>query len=96
MSAGATAQSVAYVDAGPITITVSAQASPPESVAPMEVWFDGTKVGAVQVPGTTLTALPFHVEARASGPTALRIVFTAAADKTNTTLQLQKVVVTEP
>ena len=96
MSAGAAVESVAYVDAGAVTITVTAQSSSSESAASMELWFDGASVGTVRVQSTEATPFPFHVQARAGGPTAVRVVFADPSGSISTTLRLQKVVITEP
>lgn len=95
MTGAATAESVAYVDAGPVTITVTAQSLSAEAPAPMELWFDGAKVGSFQVSAAAPNAFPFHVDARDSGPTALRINL-AAANNSPAAVLLQKIVITEP
>jgi hypothetical protein len=99
MPPGATADSIVYVDAGAVTITVTAAPSSLEHQPRIEMWFAGEKVGAVALESTESGPLPFHVQAHASGPTELRLGFLVEAgpgDGLGPTLHVEKVVITQP
>jgi hypothetical protein len=99
MPPGATADSVVYVDAGAVTITVTGAPSSLEGHPRIEMWFAGEKVGAVALESTEAHSLPFRVQAHASGPTPLRlgyVVETGPRDGLGPTLHVEKVVITEP
>jgi hypothetical protein len=99
MAADAIAESEAYVDAGTVTITVTAATSTTDHPMSVELWFAGTSIGSHRVPSTERIAIPFHGRTRASGPVAIRLLAhddspggTAGA----ATLNVEKVVITEP
>jgi len=98
MAADCIAESEVYVDAGTVTITVTASASMPDHALTLELWFAGTSVGSRRVQSTDPTALAFHSRASASGPVAIRLV--VHADPPGSTaagmLEVEKVVITEP
>ncbi len=99
MPAGATASAVVYVDAGAVTITITASAASLAHRPQVELWVAGDRVGTLALEGTAAQALPFHVHTHSSAPTALRIVYRTAddaGDEPPPTLHLEKVVVTEP
>jgi hypothetical protein len=93
MQAGAAAESVVYVDAGPVTLTVTAKASVVENPPVVELWLAGTSIGTASVQSTENHAYPFHGQARASGPTAVRMVFSGTSAAA---LDVEKIVITEP
>jgi hypothetical protein len=93
MQAGAAAESVVYVDAGTVTITVTAKAGAAESPPVVDVWLAGTSIGTAQIQSTEDHAYPFHGQAHASGPTAIRILFTGTSAAA---LEVEKIVITEP
>lgn len=99
MPAGATASAVVYVDAGAVTITVTGTASSLAHHPEVELWVAGDRVATLPLQSTTAQALPFHVHARSSGPTALRIAYVTdngTDGEALPTLHLEKVVITEP
>jgi hypothetical protein len=93
MQAGAVAESVVYVDAGPVTLTVTAKAGAVENPPVVELWLAGTSIGTAPIQSTENQAHPFHGQARASGPTAVRIVFSGTSAAA---LEVEKIVITEP
>jgi len=99
MGAAATADATVYVDAGPVTITVTANAVSTARAAAVEVWFAGATVGRMRVSATEARPYAFHAQPRASGPTALRIGVSSepeAAAATAALVDVAKVVITEP
>jgi len=97
MSAGATADSVVYTDAGAVSVTVTAKVSAAERPLSVEIWFGGESIGSTQVQDTVAQALRFRTRARKSGPKALRLTVrsannTAPADA----IAVEKIVVTQP
>ena len=98
MHPGATAESTVYVDAGSVRITVTAQAAPSSGPTTVELWFAGSQVGTVHLESTQAQAFPFQVQARASGPTALRVAVPSLPEAApdNPALHLQKIVITQP
>lgn len=99
MPAGATVSAVAYMDAGAVTITVTGTASSLAHHPEVELWVAGDRVATLPLQSTAAQALPFHVRAQSSGPTALRIAYVtdnSTAGEAVPTLHLEKVVITEP
>jgi len=98
MDPGATAESTVYVDAGGVSITITAEAAAVGRSSDLTLWFAGGAVGTVHVQGSHPQQFPFQVHARASGPTALRIVIPppAGAEANGPAVHVQKIVVTEP
>jgi hypothetical protein len=99
MPPGATADSMVYVDAGAVTITVTGAPSSLDHHPRIEMWFAGEKVGTVALESTEVHSLPLHVQAHASGPTPLRLGYVVEAgphSELGPTLHLEKVVITEP
>ena len=82
-----------------MTITVTAAPSSLEHHPRIEMWFAGEKVGAVALESTAAHSLPFQVQARATGPTPLRLGYEVEAgqgDGLAPALHVEKVVITEP
>lgn len=99
MPAGATASSEVYVDAGDVTVTVTAKVASGDHPPLMDVWFAGSSIGTTRVQSTAAAPFPFHARARASGPVAIRIAFSEEAGgnaATDAMLHLDKVVITQP
>jgi hypothetical protein len=97
MSAGATADSVVYVDAGAVTIAVTAKVSAAERPLSVEIWFDGRSVGSTQVQSTSAQPLRFNAQVRKSGPKALRIAVRSASGATPAdAIDVEKIVITQP
>ena len=103
MPSGSTADSPVYVDAGGVTITITAQASSATPPSRIEVWFAGTSIGSARLETTEVRPLAFHVHAGADGPTTLRIGYRTDAEadaeasaEVPPTVHLEKVVITEP
>ncbi len=97
MQAGAAVDSVIYVDAGTVTITVTAAIASGDQPAPIEVWLAAHRIGGARVESTELQPYPFHAEARTSGPTALRLTFVdQPGGSAAGTVHVEKVVITEP
>ena len=97
MAAGASAESDVYVDAGTVTITVTAAASTLDQPTSIEVWFAGASLGSQPVPSAERTAIRFHARARTSGPVAIRLVVHATAPGSTAaspTLEVEKIVIT--
>jgi hypothetical protein len=96
---GATADSTVYVDAGDVTITVTAKAASDTYLPVLEVWFAGSILGSMRVPLPTLQPLRFHAHARSSGPTALRITLANPPDvpaPAGPVVDVAMIVITEP
>lgn len=99
MPSGSTADSPVYVDAGGVTVTITAQASSATPPSHIEVWFAGTSIGSARLETTELRPLTFHVHAGADGPTTLRVGYRTDAEASADvppTVHLEKVVITEP
>jgi len=99
MAADASAESDVYVDAGTVTITVTAATGTPRQSMSLELWFGGTSIGSQSVGSIELTAIPFHARTRASGPVAIRLVaheHSAGSAAASAMLDVEKVVITEP
>lgn len=97
MPPGSQADAVAYVDAGTVTISVTAKASVNEPPALLELWFAGDRIGILSVERTESQPFVFHGRARRSGPTALRLAYPQpAAGHGNAALAVEKVVITQP
>lgn len=99
MAANASAESEAYVDAGTVTITVTAATSVTDHPMLIELWFAGTSIGSQGVPSTERVAIPFHARTRASGPVAIRLIAhddSAGGTAGAATLNVEKIVITEP
>ena len=98
MAVGGSAEATAYVDAGPVTITVTVAAA---SLRParIEVWLAATTAGTAVLESSQPQALTFHTRARASGPASLRLTYgTEWADRGESapTIHVEKIVVTQP
>jgi hypothetical protein len=99
MSPGASADSTIYVEAGAVTIAVTAAPSSLENHPQIEMWLADEKIGAATLESTEAQAVPFHMQARASGLTGVRLVYlaeTSQGDEPAPALHLEKVVITEP
>jgi hypothetical protein len=97
MSPGGVADSEVYVDAGDVTVTVTAKTSAADQPASMDVWFGGSCIGTTRVQSTDFAPFPFRARARASGPAAIRIAFAGTSDAPgNAVLHLEKIVITQP
>jgi hypothetical protein len=97
MPPGASAESMVYVDAGAVTITVTGAPKSLDHHPRIEMWLAGEKVGAEALESTETRSLPFHVQAHAGGPTPLRLRYAVEAGPgAGPTLHLEKVVITEP
>src|SRR6266481_2816681 len=79
MQAGAAAESVVYVDTGTVTITVTAKAGAADNPPVVDVWLAGSSLGSAQIQSTEHHAYPFHALTHASGPTAIRVLFTGTS-----------------
>jgi hypothetical protein len=96
MPDAATADSVVYADAGPVTIaiTAAAVAGTPVSLA---LWFAGDKVGTTQAQPGAPQRFPFHLQVGSTGPTALRVAASGdASGQAAALLHVEKIVITEP
>jgi len=99
MPADTTADSTVYVDAGTVSITVTAKAESTEHTPVVEVWLAGNTLGRARVSSTESQPFPFHAQARTSGPTALRISVSsesASPASSQAVVDLGKIVITEP
>jgi hypothetical protein len=99
MDLGATADSTIYVDAGAVTITVTAAPSSVDDHPQIQLWLAGERIGAVALESTEPQAVRFSAQAHASGPTALRLAYVTEAgrgDRPAPTLHVEKVVITQP
>jgi hypothetical protein len=103
MPSGSTADSPVYVDAGGVTITITAQASSATPPSRIEVWFADASIGNARLETTEVRSLAFHAHAGADGPTTLRIGYRTDAEadaeasaEVSPTVHLEKVVITEP
>jgi hypothetical protein len=99
MAPGASADSTIYVDAGAVTVTVTAAPSSVDDHPQMELWLAGEKIGAVTPESTEDRAVRFSAQARTSGPTALRLAYVTEAgqsDRPAPALHVKKVVITQP
>lgn len=99
MGRGATADSTIYVDAGAVTITVTAAPSSVDDHPQIELWLAGERIGAVALESTEAQAVRFSAQARTSSPTALRLAYVAEAgqsDRPAPPLHVEKVVITQP
>ncbi len=95
----ASADSMAYVDAGTVTITVTAAPSSLQQRPQIEVWLADAKVGTAMLQSAGSQSIPFHARARASAVTSVRLVYlTDAGDGESTapTLHVEKVVIRQP
>jgi len=98
MSVEATAAAAVYVDAGAVTITVTAKTAADDQPVLIAVWLAGTRIGTERVQKATAASFAFHGQARSSGPTPLQIRCSAdgTAASPGNALEVQKVVVTQP
>jgi hypothetical protein len=99
MARGATANSMIYVDAGAVTITVTAAPSSVDDHPRIELWLAGERIGAVALESTEAQAVRFSAQARTSSPTALRLTYLTEAgqsDQPAPVLHVEKVVITQP
>jgi hypothetical protein len=99
MARGATADSTIYVDAGAVTITVTAAPSSVDDHPQIGLWLAGERIGAVALESTEAQAVRFSARAPTSGPTALRLAYVTEAGPSRQptpTLHVEKVVITQP
>ena len=99
MARGATADSTIYVDAGAVTITVTAAPSSVDDHPQLELWLAGERIGAVALESTEAQAVRFSAQARTSSPTALHLAYVTEAgqsDRPAPALHVEKVVITQP
>jgi type 1 fimbria pilin len=99
MAGDCSAESAIYVDAGTVTITVTAAATSATHPLSIGLWLGGTNLGTHRVESTDRVAMPFHGRASASGPLPLQLLVhadTPSAAAPAPTLTVEKVVVTEP
>jgi hypothetical protein len=99
MARGATADSTIYVDAGAVTITVTAAPTSVDDHPQIELWLAGERIGAVALESSEAQAVGFSAQARSSGPTALRLAYVTEAEQSDrpaAALHLEKVVITQP
>jgi len=92
MPVNASAEATAYVERGPVTLTVSAAAT--RASLPLEVWFAGERIDRLQIESGAAHDVARRVQARNSGPVSIRLVVPEAAG--DGAIHVEKIVVTQP
>ncbi len=98
-SFGASAESLAYMDAAPATVTITAHTLGGAASVGLGLWVDGTERGTATVSSKESAAFPLHLEPKTGGPHALRLVLAPSPDSSTgatPVLHIEKVVITQP